>query len=37
MGMSTEADRLEVSVVLRNDDGDSLSDLGILDGAEGDC
>lgn len=37
VGMSTDADRLEISVVLRNDDGDSLSGMGILDGAEEDC
>lgn len=32
VGTSTDADRLEAFAVLRNDDGDRLSGLGILDG-----
>ena len=34
VGMSTDADRFEVVVGLRNDEGGSLGDVGALDGAE---
>jgi hypothetical protein len=32
-GMSTDADRFEAFVRLRNDEGDGLGDVGALDGA----
>lgn len=37
MGMSIDADRFEVLAAIRNDDGDSLGVVGMLDGAEAGC
>lgn len=34
VGMSTDAERFEVSAGVRNDEGGSLGDVGALEGAE---